>query len=207
MINLKNKKIFYIAVCILFWAVNILSGNNLIIDSKLTFEEAIKGTKAPKEVTDSLCLLDVKYYSVDGKIHQGQLIINKSLKKDVEHIFNLMFTEKFVINKVIPIVKYNWSDDESMEDNNTSAFCYRNIAGKNKLSNHSFGRAIDINPYFNPVEYSDGSTSPKKAKHRIGKPGTFDEKNKIVVEFRKLGWRWGGNFSEYKDNHHFDKIQ
>jgi len=207
MINLKTKKLFFIAICLLLATLNILSENNVIIDSHLTFSEAISGTKAPRDVIDSLCLVDVKYYSVDGKIHQGQLIVNNALKTDVVHIFDIILKEKFVVNKVIPIVQYNWTDDASMEDNNTSAFCYRNIAGKNKLSNHSFGRAIDINPYFNPVEYKDGTTSPKKAKHKIGKPGTFDEKNLIVIEFKKLGWRWGGNFTEYKDNHHFDKIQ
>ena len=207
MINLKTKKLFSIAVSLIFSFINIIAKQDIIIDSHLSFNEAISGTKAPKSVIDSLCLLDVKYYSVDRKIHQGQIIVNKAVKSDIAHIFDLIFKDKFVINKVIPIVKYNWSDDASMEDNNTSAFCYRNIAGKNKLSNHSFGRAIDINPYFNPVEYHDGKTSPKNAKHIIGKPGTFDEKNKIVIEFKKLGWRWGGNFSEYNDNHHFDKIQ
>ncbi len=179
--------------------------SDVIIDSDLTFKEAIKGTKAPLDVINSLVLLNVVYYSTDNKLHQGQLVIHKDAKQDIEDIFKMMLDQKFVINKVIPIVKYNWSDNASMDDNNTSAFNYRNIAGTNRLSNHSFGRAVDINPFFNPVIHKDGSVSPKGAKYDTTKPGTFSENHPIVIEFKRRGWRWGGNFSQYADNHHFDK--
>ena len=79
------------------------------------------------------------------------------------------------------------------------------IAGTKRISNHSYGKAIDINPFKNPVIHNDGRISPKGAKYDTSKPGTFSEKNVIVLEFLKRGWRWGRNFSEYKDNHHFDK--
>jgi hypothetical protein len=92
-----------------------------------------------------------------------------------------------------------------MEDNNTSAFCYRFIANTTRLSKHSFGKAIDINPFFNPVVYPDGNVSPNKAKYDIKVPGTFTEESPIVKEFIKKGWRWGRTFSKYADNHHFDK--
>lgn len=179
--------------------------DDIIIDSNLTFEEAIKGTKAPKEIIDNLILINVRYYSTDGRLHQGQLVIHKDVKEDVEAIFELILKEKFPIEKAIPIVKYNWSDDASMLDNNTSAFCYRNIAGTNRLSNHSYGKAIDINPFFNPVVYPDGKISPKGAKYDTTRAGTLTDSNPIVQEFIKRGWRWGRYFSKYEDNHHFDK--
>jgi hypothetical protein len=179
--------------------------DSIIIDSDMTFEQAVANSPAPKAVLDSLCLIDVKYYSFDGKIHKGQLVIHKAVKKDIVEIFDLIFKEKFPIGKAIPIVKYKWSDDASMEDNNTSSFNYRFIAGTKRISNHSYGKAIDINPFKNPVIHNDGSISPKGAKYDTSKPGTFSVKNVIVQEFLKRGWRWGRNFSEYKDNHHFDK--
>lgn len=179
--------------------------SNVIVDSDMTFKEAIKGTKAPKNVIDSLALLNVEYYSTDGKLHEGQLVINKEVKKDIEDIFALMLKNKFTIAHAVPIVKYNWSDEASMVDNNTSAFNYRNIAGTNRLSNHSFGKAIDINPFFNPVINHDGSKNPTAAKYDTSKPGTFSANNFVVKEFLKRGWRWGGTFSNYADNHHFDK--
>ncbi len=179
--------------------------NDVVIDSAMTFEEAIKGTKAPQDVIDNLMLLNVDYYSFDGRLHRGQLVIHKECESDVKKIFLMIRESKFPVNKAIPIVKYNWSDDASMADNNTSAFCYRFIAGTKRLSNHSFGRAVDINPFNNPVVYKSGKVSPKGAVYNPDKPGTFSEEHPIVKAFKKMGWRWGGNFSKYDDNHHFDK--
>lgn len=179
--------------------------NDLVIDSRMTFEQAMKRSKAPKQVLDSMVLLDVKYYSFDNKLHQGQLVVNKAVEKDVKQIFDLILETKFKVNKVVPIVDYDWSDDASMEDNNTSAFNYRFIAGTKRLSNHSFGRAVDINPFNNPVIYSSGKISPQGAKYIQGNDGVFTKENQIVKEFLKLGWRWGGNFNSFKDYHHFDK--
>ena len=180
---------------------------NMIIDSQMSFEESIVGTKAPAEIIDSLSLVDVEYYSFDNKLHKGQLVVNISVINDIIEIFELIKKTKFPVNKVIPIVKYNWSDDASMSDNNTSSFCYRFIVGTNRLSNHSYGRAIDINPFQNPVIYSDGKVSPDGAKYETDKPGTFSDTSIIVKEFLKRGWRWGGNFNSFKDNHHFDKLK
>lgn len=179
--------------------------SEVTIDSDLTFEEAIKGTKAPKNVIDSLVLLDVLYYSTDDKLHKGQIVVHTSVAQDVKDIFKIIHQKKFPVAKVIPIVKYNWSDDASMKDNNSSAFCYRNIAGTDRLSNHALGKAVDINPFFNPVVYPDEHVSPKGAKYNPDKNGTFYQEQFIVQEFIKRGWRWGGTFNSYKDNHHFDK--
>ena len=196
----------------IFIIINLIVGvsfakekNEMIIDSEMTFEQAINGTEAPQDVIDSLCLLDVRYYSFDGKLHKGQLIINKKVKADVEEIFNLILKLKFPVNKVVPIVKYNWSDDASMADNNTSAFCYRFVAKTDRLSNHALGCAIDINPGKNPVIYSDSSISPKGAVYNKKKPGTFSAEHPVVKLFLGKGWRWGGNFITFKDYHHFDK--
>ncbi|HOK14435.1 MAG TPA: M15 family metallopeptidase [Candidatus Kapabacteria bacterium] len=183
-----------------------LSLTDLIIDSDLTFEQAIKGTSAPKEITDSLVLLNVVYYSFDGKLHRGQLVVNQSVQKDIEEIFELIRNERFPVDKCIPIVKYNWSDSASMANNNTSSFNYRTIAGTNRLSLHSYGLAVDINPVNNPVIYSDGRISPKGAKYNPKKKGTFISDCSIVKKFKELGWRWGGEFNSFKDYHHFDKI-
>lgn len=199
-------------IMFIIWLITVLAMINPpeeapIIDSNMTFEQAIAGTKAPDSVIKQLCLLDVEYYSTDDKLHRGQIVINKAVRDDIEAIFKMIKEHRFIIAKAIPIVKYKWSDDASMADNNTSAFCYRNIAGKQRLSNHSFGRAIDINPFWNPVVYPDGKVSPKGGKYKPGSVGTLEEGSVIVNEFKKRGWRWGRTFSSYADNHHFDKIE
>lgn len=179
--------------------------NEIIVDSDMTFNEAIRGSKAPKEILDSLVLIDVLYYSFDKKLHKGQLVIHRDLKDEVLQVFEMIKILKFPIGKVVPVVKYNWSDDKSMIDNNTSCFNYRTIAGTNRLSLHARGRAIDINPLLNPVVYPDGRIEPKGAKYDPKVLGTLYSTHPVVLEFKRLGWRWGGDFNSYKDYHHFDK--
>ncbi|MCE5304336.1 MAG: M15 family metallopeptidase [Chloroherpetonaceae bacterium] len=179
--------------------------NEIIVDSNLSFSQAISGTKAPKDVTDRLILLDVEYYSFDEKLHRGQLVIHKDLKQDIEEIFKFIKSTKFPIAKVIPIVHYNWSDNASMLDNNTSSFNYRKVAGKSKLSNHSFGTAIDINPFINPAVYSDGKISPKGAKYNPKVEGAISSETPLTLEFQKRGWTWGGIWNSLKDYQHFEK--
>jgi hypothetical protein len=195
--------IFILAFFMLLSAKEI-QNDGVIIDSDISFEQAIAGTKAPKEIIEQLCIINVDYYSLDNKLHRGQLVINKKVKTDIIDIFRIMRELKFPVNKVIPIVKYDWNDDASMLDNNTSSFCYRTIAGTNRPSKHAQGFAIDINPFFNPVEHKDGTMNPRGAKHNPKVAGTFTAEHPIVKEFKSRGWRWGGEFSSYKDNHHFD---
>jgi len=198
------KKIILLLVILV--SINLLGGGLTIVDSKMSFKEATKGTKAPKELLDSIVLLDVVYYSTDNKKHQGQILVHKTVEDDVKYFFQMALEEKFPIKQVIPIVSYAWSDDASMSANNSSAFNYRFIAGTTRLSNHSYGKAIDINPYFNPVIYKDPpSTSPKGAKYKPGNPGVFTADSRIVKEMKKRGWRWGGDWTSLKDYHHFDK--
>src|SRR5690606_981825 len=129
-----------------------------------------------------------------------------AVAEDTKYIFNLMLKNKMPINKMIPIVKYNWNDDKSMEDNNTSAFNYRFVAGTTRLSNHALGRALDINPQLNPVFYSDGKKSPDNGNRDTTKPYTFTPDHFVVKELKKRGWRWGGDWNSLKDYHHFDKL-
>ncbi len=124
--------------------------NKIIIDSDYKHEDAINGTDIPNEIRENLRLISVQYYSFDNKLHEGQLVIHKDLAEEIKSVFNIIKEKKFPVAKVIPIVKYEWDDQKSMEDNNTSAFNYRFISGTSKLSNHSFGCAIDINPLLNP---------------------------------------------------------
>ncbi len=177
----------------------------LIIDCNYTFEKAISGIKFPSEIKNSLILLDVDYFSFDGKLHQGQLVINKELAEDIKEIFEQLRENHFPISKVIPIVKYNWDDEKSMLDNNTSAFNYRLIKGTKKLSNHAYGMAIDINPYLNP-QITDNIAYPKGSSYNPEKKGTITRNSLIVKLFLEKGWTWGGNWNHTKDYQHFEKL-
>ena len=118
----------------------------VIVDCNYTLAEAIAGSKAPKEILSQLQLINVQYYSTDGKIHKGQILTNRKMVNKVELMFRFMKQMKFPVAQAIPVVKYDWNDDLSMQANNTYSFCYRNPS----YSKHARGMAIDINPFLNP---------------------------------------------------------
>jgi len=80
--------------------------SQIIIDSDLTLEDAIKQNPAPicpEEILKPQKLVEVFYYSFEGKLHTGQLVVDKELAQDVGDIFNLIKNIKFPITPVIPI--------------------------------------------------------------------------------------------------------
>jgi len=179
--------------------------NSIVIDSAMSFAEAVDGSTAPLEVIDSLSMVDVTYYSFDGLRHSGQIVVEAGLEDDIYEIFQMIERLKFPVGKAIPIAAYHWEDGDSMADNNSSGFNFRVIADTNKLSLHSFGRAVDINPVQNPVIYPAGIIAPAGALYRPQNRGTFTTNHPVVQEFIKRGWHWGGNFEQPKDYHHFEK--
>jgi len=181
----------------------------IIIDSQMTFEEAISGTKAPQDIIKQLVLINVEYYSTDNKLHRGQLLINRFIEKDIIAIFDSIKVRRFPIAQAIPIVAFDWDDNLSMAANNTSSFCYRKVAGTDNLSRHSTGMAIDINPLFNPMiwkpPYENRPVKPANAQYNKEIPGTLYLEHPVVQEFIKRKFIWGYDFSKYCDIHHFHK--
>jgi peptidoglycan LD-endopeptidase CwlK len=180
------------------------SSDEIIVDSDLSFADALGDQKIPDLVKKQLRLTTVRYYSFDGKLHQGQLVIHKSLQRDIVEIFQELEKRSFPIAKVIPVSKYNYSDEESMSDNNTSAFNYRTIEGKKSLSKHAFGRAIDINPFLNPI-IQRRNIKPKGATYNPQAAGTITKNGIVVQLFKRKGWKWGGGWKITKDYQHFEK--
>ncbi len=180
-------------------------GNNIIIDANYTLNSALAGLIFPDSIRKNLQLVTVTYYSFDNKLHQGQLVIHKTLSKDIVRIFDEFRQKRFKIEKVIPIVNYGWSDDSSMADNNTSVFNYRVVAHTTRLSNHATGRAIDINPRLNP-QIINGVASPAGAKYDRKAEGTITGNSFVVKLFKQHGWRWLGTISGREDYQHFDKM-
>ena len=169
----------------------------------MTLDEALRGKEFPREIRETLALVEVPYISFAGARQQGHLVIHESLAEEVREIFASLTEQRFPIAKVVPISEYDWDDEASMADNNSSAFNYRNIANSDQLSKHSFGRALDINPLFNPYVRQDGVVAPHGATYDPGRPGTITED--IARLFTDRGWTWGGAWTNRKDWQHFEK--
>lgn len=184
---------------------------NPIIDSNITLSEALR-KYAPPEFKERQTIIDVLYYSFDGEVHRGQIVIDKRLAGDIEEVFRVAFESKFPIGSIVPVshdrfnVRGEWNaDNQSMKSNNTSGFNYRKVTGGKGLSMHAYGYAIDINPVQNPY-IKGGIVLPPGAVYDPDSPGTFTRDCPIVKTFLNLGWTWGGNWKTLKDYQHFEKV-
>ena len=197
--------VFIVTVATSLGNHNLFQEDEIIVDSKYTFEEVFSNSKIPEKIRKNLKLISVEYFSFDDKLHRGQIVIHKDLTNDIIEIFKIIKDKKFPVDKVIPINEYNWSDENSMKDNNSSAFNYRYVKGTNKLSPHALGRAIDINPKLNPY-IKKGKSYPANSEYDISVKGTIKSDSFLVKEFVKRGWKWGGFWKRNKDYQHFEKL-
>ncbi|MDQ2946544.1 MAG: M15 family metallopeptidase [Acidobacteriota bacterium] len=153
--------------------------------------------------------LTVTYLSFERKTATGILIVHKDLAQEVSAVFRDLFSHGFLIERMRPIEEYNGDDNASMAANNTSAFNCRDVTGRpGRFSNHSWGRAIDINPLTNP--YVNGEkVYPPEGRQYLDRsrslPGSILSGSYVVRRFAEAGWNWGGNWSDRKDYQHFEK--
>lgn len=158
---------------------------------------------------DTLRYVTVAYVNFDGEVCQGELVVNAKIAEDVISIFKELFEEEYPIEKISLIDEYDADDDQSMAANNSSAFCYRVISGTDRLSNHSFGLAIDINPLYNPYIKSNGKVLPEEAEafadRSLSNPYYISSEDSCVRIFKKYGFTWGGDWKNSKDYQHFER--
>ena len=178
--------------------------------------ERMQGKSFPvgcKVSRNDLRYLRIKHYDLQGKVHEGEMICNKRIANDLIDIFKELYRQKYPIERMRLIDDYDADDDKSMRANNTSCFCYRRVEGYNKLSNHSMGMAVDINPLYNPLykRYSNGKelVQPSNAKRYCDRKASFNYKivkgDLLYRLFVNHGFEWGGNWRSKKDYQHFEK--
>jgi len=175
-----------------------------VLPVPMTIEEALRGKEIPAHIRQSLALLDLEYRGFDGVPRIGQMVVHCDLADEVRAIFLEIRAADFPIAAMVPVVVHDWSDDASMAANNSSAFNYRVAVGKTNLSQHAYGRAIDINPLQNPYIKGD-LILPPGAVYDPAVPGTLLAQGPVVAAFEKRGWTWGGRWTTLHDWHHFEK--
>ncbi len=168
----------------------------------MTRPEALRFSRAPKAVVARQSVVRVLYFGFDHRLHQGQIVVDARVAKEVAANFHEIRASKFPIARVIPASRFGWSDMKSMSHNNTSGFNYRRIYGSHGLSAHAAGRAIDINPIQNPDMHLVGVVG---GRYRPGRPGTITLHSAVYRAFNRRGWKWGGLWKGKKDYQHFYK--
>lgn len=166
---------------------------------------------------EELRYLKVLHYNFQQEIQVGEMIVNKEIATDCLEIFQTLFEQKYEIKSMYLIDTY-WTgdasstDEASMNDDNSSGFCYRTIANTTKLSNHALGFAIDINPYENPyITYKNGkpvyyqNNGERYADRSVIGEHMIDHNDLCYQLFIQKGFTWGGDWKNSKDYQHFEK--
>ena len=148
----------------------------------------------------------------DGAILMGEMVVNRAIAQDVVTILRRLYEEEYPIERMVLVDEYNADDEASMRANNSSAFNYRHTPGGTRLSAHSRGMAVDINPLYNPYvkNYPDRVyVAPATARDYVNRYGAFPykiERNDLCCRlFLEHGFEWGGDYKTIKDYQHFEK--
>jgi D-alanyl-D-alanine carboxypeptidase-like protein len=153
-----------------------------------------------------LRLLEVSYWGFDRQVHEGRLIVHEGEAAAARGVMRALFDARFPIRRMRLVDDYGGSDERSMAANNTSAFNCRGVAGSGSWSQHSYGRAVDVNPVQNP-EIRSGVASPAAGRRytdrSLPRRGMIRRGGPVVRAFAAVGWSWGGDWHSLKDYQHF----
>ncbi|RUR10330.1 M15 family peptidase [Legionella septentrionalis] len=158
---------------------------------------------------NKLSYIKMRYWGFDNKPHMGEMIVNKSLATEITKLFKFLYEHKFPIERMELMHQFKGDDDASMLANNTSAFNCRALTGlPGMYSQHSYGRAIDINPRINP--YVKGKiilplNGTKFIDRQETYPGKITSISLVYTIFKQHGWDWGGDWYDVQDYQHFEK--
>ena len=163
---------------------------------------------------ESLRRVTLNYWDYTGAQARGSLIAHADAIADLTSVFTQAFNAGFRIKSMTPVDAYydsgqrspTDSDHASMAQSNTSAFNCRPVVGNpTKLSAHSYGIAIDINPFENPYAVAGAVYPTGSAKYLTRTPcrtGMICNGGVIATAMQAVGWPWGARWSK-PDYQHF----
>lgn len=160
--------------------------------------------RCPTELLNRIVSIPVSFAMYPGGFGEGIIEVHRDVADDVEECFRFMLAKRFPLWSVKPVAYFHWSDERSMAANNTSGFNYRFVEGTQRLSKHANGRAIDINPEYNPC-VANGVICPAHAAYEPSQPGTFTATSPVTLFLKERGWIWGGDWESPIDYQHFEK--
>ncbi len=205
-------------VCFILWLATLTAnGQTFTIDtiSDAVFQR-MQGKSFKRDCTvkrSELRYLRLSHYDAEGKEHIGELVCNKMIASDLKEIFQELYKHHYPIQRMQLVDDYDADDEQSMRANNTSCFNFRRIAGSSKLSKHSQGLAIDINPLYNPYvkRQANGTLIVQPANatcyadRRKAMPYKIERDDLCYRLFIKHGFKWGGAWTRQQDYQHFER--
>jgi len=158
-----------------------------------------------------LRLLTVSHVGFDGRMHHGQLVVNRRAARPLAGAFRTMYRNNFPIRHM-RLRDFYGPARERPDDVTASFECRQAVpspctggTGTGTWSNHAYGLAVDINPRENPYVGCGQSRDPTARSYRDRgrkRPGMIG--GRTVRAFAAGGWGWGGSWSgDTKDYMHF----
>jgi hypothetical protein len=169
-----------------------------------------KGCPVP---LSQLRVLTVAHWGFDGRVHNGQLIVNADVAAPLAQVFRKLYALHFPIRHMqiadyygpVKSLPADTDVSESFECRQAAASPCTGKARTGSWSEHAYGHAVDLNPVENPYVGCGMSRDPRsrpyldRSRSRAGMVTSA-----VVAAFRSIGWGWGGSWSgSTKDYMHF----
>jgi D-alanyl-D-alanine carboxypeptidase-like protein len=173
-------------------------------------EVVARSTWRPKcPVTlDQLAYIEMTFWGFDHLPHTGEMIVNASVAEDIVGVFEKLYEARFPIEEMRVVRRDEVHAAPTGDTNVTSSFECRQVTLGDTWSQHSYGLAIDINPFHNPYLRGD-IVAPELASSYVDRtwvrPGMVLEGDVVTQAFDALGWGWGGRWNSLRDWMHFSQ--
>jgi 5-hydroxyisourate hydrolase-like protein (transthyretin family) len=147
----------------------------------------------------SLRYLTVNYWGFDGYRHRGELVVRSTKAMKFAIAMTKLYNARVPIRAMFLPDRFGYSgqsgganDYASMRHDNTSAFNCRLVTGDaHTRSPHSYGTAIDLNPWENPFRSKDGwLPNGWWGDKQIGKYAWKRSDHLVVRLMREAGFSW-----------------
>jgi D-alanyl-D-alanine carboxypeptidase len=153
--------------------------------------------------------LTLSFWGFDGRPHTGELVVHAKVADDVRSVFGKLFAARFPLEEMRIVEPADLAAEPTGDGNTTAAFVCRPVRGSTTtFSAHSFGLAVDVNPFQNPYKKGD-SVLPELASAYLdrswARPGMIKKGDVVTKAFASVGWTWGGSWTTTKDTMHFSE--
>jgi hypothetical protein len=158
--------------------------------------------------------ISVNRFTYRRVVARGSLVVSAGAVPALVRVFRESFRSRFPVRTMKPSDAFyaggrrtpTQSDLAAMRADNTSAFNCRPVTGNPyRISQHSYGNAIDINTVRNPYVVG-GRVYPSFARTYLDRSrvrtGMILRDGVIASTMRRNGWPWGARWSD-PDYQHF----
>jgi hypothetical protein len=157
---------------------------------------------------DELSYVTMSFWGFDHETHTGEMLVNASVAQEIVGVFKRLFESRFPIEEMRVVTREEQHAPPTGDTNNTSSFVCRPVTLGSTWSEHSYGLAVDVNPFQNPYARGD-LVAPERALAYVSRtwrrPGMVFEGDVATKAFAAIGWGWGGRWSSLRDWMHFSQ--